>query len=72
MTVDPSLGHLEDFQDLVTEANKRGLKVMLEVVYNHTSHDSVIVDNFPWFVPIHFKIRQLTLSSIWSRGWFAL
>jgi hypothetical protein len=43
-----------------------------DVVYNHTSHDSVLVDNFPWLVSIHFEIKQSMLSSIWFWGWFAL
>ena len=48
--VDPALGDIEDFRQLVKEADARGLRVMLDVVYNHTSHDSILVDNFLWCV----------------------
>ena len=41
--VNPSYGTLENFQDFVDEAHRRGLKVITELVINHTS------DQHPWF-----------------------
>jgi len=41
---------MEDFKNLIEEAHKRGLKVMMDIVYNHTSHDAVLLDEHPeWF-----------------------
>lgn len=41
--VNPSYGKLADFRALVNEAHRRGLRVITELVINHTS------DQHPWF-----------------------
>ena len=40
-TVDPMLGTEEDFRRLCREAEKRGMRVILDGVFNHTGSDSV-------------------------------
>lgn len=48
--VDPSLGTLEDFRTLVREAHAAGLLVIMDVVFHHTSWDSVLMKEHPdWF-----------------------
>jgi maltose alpha-D-glucosyltransferase/alpha-amylase len=42
-TVHPSYGTLEDFKAFLTAAHNRGLRVIIEMVMNHTS------DQHPWF-----------------------
>ena len=42
-SVNPTYGNLRDFQTLLREAHKRGLRVITELVLNHTS------DQHPWF-----------------------
>ena len=48
--VDPEIGTMQDFVELTEAAHRKGLKVMLDVVYNHTSPDSVLAKSHPeWF-----------------------
>jgi maltose alpha-D-glucosyltransferase/alpha-amylase len=42
--IHPDFGTLEDFQDLLDEAHARGLRVISDLVVNHTS------DQHPWFI----------------------
>lgn len=49
-TVNPEYGSLEDFKTLVREIHHRGMKCIIDVVYNHTSPDSVLFEQHPdWF-----------------------
>ena len=48
-TVNPAYGTMEDFRLLVDEIHKRGMKCMIDVVYNHTSPDSTLYAQHPDF-----------------------
>ena len=42
--IDPSFGTLADFDELLAAVHERGMKLMMDLVVNHTS------DEHPWFV----------------------
>ncbi len=42
--VDPRIGTLAQFLDLVTALRERGIRVVIDIVPNHTSN------KHPWFV----------------------
>lgn len=44
MKVLPEFGHLGDFAELVEQSHKRGLRIIADLVMNHTS------DQHPWFL----------------------
>lgn len=48
-TVNPEYGTMEDFRTLVDAIHARGMKCIIDVVYNHTSPDSTLVFEHPEF-----------------------
>ena len=48
-TVNPEYGTMEDFRALVDAIHNRGMKCIIDVVYNHTSPDSTLTKEHPEF-----------------------
>ncbi len=64
--VNPEYGTMEDFKKLVDAIHDHGMKCMIDVVYNHTSPDSVLVKEHPdWFIQDE-NGRPTTLVPEWS------
>lgn len=56
--VDPELGTLEDLDRLIAEAGARGIRILLDLVPNHTS------DRHPWFEDSRSSLEAA------RRGWY--
>ena len=64
--VNPEYGTREDFGRLIERAHGLGLKVMIDVVYNHTAHDSVLVQEHPEYFHQDKDGRPVTTVPEWS------
>jgi len=48
-SINPDYGTKEDLRRLINEAHKRGLKVIIDIVANHTSWDSILIKNTDFY-----------------------
>jgi len=46
MSIDDNFGTLSDFHRLISEARKRGIRIILDVSLNHSGSDSLYMDRF--------------------------
>lgn len=63
-TLDPLLGHMDDFVNLASEAHKRGMHVILDGVFNHVSDDSVYFDRYGKYIE---KGKPIGAYQYWSK-----
>lgn len=60
--IDSSYGTMDDLKNLISEAHKRNLKVVIDLVMNHTS------DENKWFIFSEQKVEPFTDFYIWKDG----
>jgi maltose alpha-D-glucosyltransferase/alpha-amylase len=58
--VDSRLGSMHDFDSLVAEAHKKGLRILMDLVINHTS------DQHPWFLKAQDVRNPFHNWYVWS------
>lgn len=51
--IDPDYGTIEDFEELLAECDKRGIKVIMDLVLNHSSSQN------PWFMEACDYLKEL-------------
>lgn len=81
LKVDPTLGTLEDFKQLLNEAHKRDIKIVVDFVFNHCSYNNVLFQDvvkngkkskyYDWFFvdgdkPEYKKRNYLTFADVAS------
>lgn len=55
--INPDFGSEADFVTLINKAHAEGLKVMIDVVFNHTSHDAILLKEHPeWYYKKNGKL----------------
>lgn len=64
--VDPSIGTLADFKALAEQAHSLGLKVMMDIVINHSAPDNVWVKQHPDFYLRDSRGRLMNKVPDWS------
>ena len=64
--VNPEYGTKDDFKSLIDHAHELGMKVMIDVVYNHTAHDSRLVAEHPEWFHQDEQGRPVTTVPDWS------
>ena len=60
--IDPKYGTMDDFERLLDEAGKRDIRIVMDLVINHTS------DEHPWFVDSRDKQSPYRDYYIWRAG----
>ncbi len=60
--VNPDYGTMEDFKRLLEEAHKRGIRVIIDFVINHTS------DQHPWFMEAQDPESEYFDWYVWTTG----
>jgi 1,4-alpha-glucan branching enzyme len=64
--VNPEYGTKEDFTRLIQQAHEMSMKIMIDVVYNHTAHDSVLVREHPEYFHQDENGNPVTTVPEWS------
>ena len=62
--INPDYGTSADLKRLVTEAHRRGMKVIIDIVANHTAWDNVLMKNPAFYV--HDSAGHITYPHDWS------
>lgn len=60
-SIDPAFGTFADFDELISEIHKRGMKLVMDLVVNHTS------DEHPWFIESASSIDSPKRDWYWWR-----
>lgn len=64
--VNPEYGTLDDFRRLIDEAHRLDLEIMIDVVFNHTSHDSTLVKEQPEYFHQDDQGNPVTTVPAWA------
>lgn len=64
--IDPAQGTWDDFIHLAEQIHRQGMKLMIDIVYNHTSRDSVLLKQHPEYFLHDEQGKLFNKSPEWS------
>ncbi len=64
--VNPEYGTKEEFIHLIQQVHEMGMKLMIDVVFNHTAHDAVLVNEHPEYFYQDENGNPVTTVPEWS------
>ncbi|MGN1405681.1 MAG: alpha-amylase family glycosyl hydrolase [Erysipelotrichaceae bacterium] len=64
--INPDYGTLDDFKSLINKAHDMGMKVMMDIVINHTACDAMWVDTDPEFYLLDSEGKPTRKVADWS------
>lgn len=64
--INPEYGGREDFAQLLNRAHELGLKVIIDVVYNHTAHDALLIQQHPEWYHLDELGHPVTTNPEWA------
>ncbi|QEN06297.1 alpha-amylase [Thiospirochaeta perfilievii] len=65
-SVNPELGGLNDFKNLIDRCHEHGLKIIIDIVFNHVSCDSVVVLEHPEWILQNEKNQMIGKIPDWD------
>ena len=65
-SINSEYGNLEDFKSLLAAVHKKGMKLIMDIVFNHTSRDSVMLETHG---DLYFKNEKGELSNRIGDWW---
>lgn len=65
-SINPEYGTMEDFSNLVKAIHHRGMQVMMDVVFHHTSPDSFLAKSHPEYFRQDHQRKPVTTVPEWS------
>lgn len=60
--IDPVFGDMADMQKLINEVHRRGMRIIMDMVFNHTSHQH------PWFKASVDNVAPFADFYIWAKN----
>ena len=66
LEINRELGTLDDFKELIKETHSRNMKLIIDIVFNHTSRDSWILKNHPEWMYKNSKGEFANKAGDWS------
>lgn len=64
--INPELGNLDDLKSLINKTHEKGMKIIIDIVFNHTSRDSWIMNNHPEWMYKNKEGKFANKAGDWS------